>query len=93
MTLLQKEKALHSGKGCVCEAGFKPRVCRIINEFPGQAKGYQTVYWTVLISPCFLLPHSGPLLGPHHRPQVGIGTGPYLAAGVVCVHSWRFVLV
>lgn len=83
MTLLQKKKLYIPEKAA----------CTIINEFPDQAKEYQTVYWTELISPGFLLPHSGPLLGPPHRPQVGIGTGPYLAAGVVCVHGCRFVLV
>ena len=44
-----EEKALHSTKGCACQAGFKPRVGRIINEFLGQAEGFQTVHWTVLL--------------------------------------------
>ncbi len=39
------------------------------------------------------LPHPSPLLGPTRRPPVGMETGPYLAAGLVGVRGWRFVLV
>lgn len=58
---------------------------------PGQED--RRVDWTVPTPPHFLLPHPSPFLGPTCRPPVGMETGPYLAAGLVRVRGWRFVLV